>query len=88
MHNLVSTMNDKIKELLNLSMEPSGLEGLGGSYMDVNYEKFAELIVRECARVDSEVNNIDHEDGVTYNQTILEHFGFVDATKKTINRPY
>ena len=37
--------------------------------------KFAELIIRECARIDSEANNPDHEDGVTYNQTILEHFG-------------
>ena len=37
--------------------------------------KFAELIIRECARVDSEANNPDHEDGVTYNYTILEHFG-------------
>ena len=38
-------------------------------------EKFAELIVRECARVDSEENNPDHIDGETYNQTILQHFG-------------
>jgi hypothetical protein len=29
-------------------MEPSGLEGLGGPYMELNEEKFAELIVREC----------------------------------------
>ena len=38
-------------------------------------EIFAELIVRECARVDSEENNPDHVDGETYNQTILQHFG-------------
>ena len=38
-------------------------------------EKFADFIIRECARVDSEANNPDHEDGVTYNYTILEHFG-------------
>ena len=36
---------------------------------------FAAAIVKECARIDSEANNPDHEDGVTYNQTILEHFG-------------
>jgi hypothetical protein len=29
-------------------MEPSGLEGLGGPYMELNEEKFAELIVQEC----------------------------------------
>lgn len=38
-------------------------------------EKIAELIIRECARVDSEENNPDHVDGETYNQTILQHFG-------------
>ena len=37
--------------------------------------KFAELIVKECARIDSEANNPDHVDGETYNQTILQHFG-------------
>ena len=41
----------------------------------VGLEKFALLIVRECARVDSEANNPDHIDGETYNQTILQHFG-------------
>ena len=37
--------------------------------------KFAEIIIRECARVDSEANNPDHIDGNNYNQTILQHFG-------------
>ena len=44
-------------------------------YEKVLYKKFAELIVKECARVDSEANNVDHVDGETYNQTILQHFG-------------
>ena len=37
--------------------------------------KLAELIIKECARVDSEMNNPDHVDGKSFNQTILEHFG-------------
>lgn len=49
------------------------IDGMG--YGEGNLEQFAKLIIRECARVDSEANNPDHEDGVTYNYTILEHFG-------------
>lgn len=37
--------------------------------------KFAELIVMECARIDSEENNPCHIDGESYNFTILNHFG-------------
>ena len=43
--------------------------------VDTELNKFAQLIVRECARVDSEMNNPDHVDGKSFNQTILEHFG-------------
>jgi hypothetical protein len=41
-------MNERIKELAEQAMESTGVEGLGGSYMELNTEKFAELIVREC----------------------------------------
>jgi hypothetical protein len=41
-------MNERIKELAEQAMESTGIEGLGGSYMELNTEKFAELIVREC----------------------------------------
>jgi hypothetical protein len=41
-------MNERIKELMNQSMESTGVEGLGGSYMELNPKKFAELIVKEC----------------------------------------
>lgn len=44
-------------------------------HADLDYVQFAKMIIRECARIDSEANNPDHKDGVTYNQTILEHFG-------------
>jgi hypothetical protein len=29
-------------------MEPTGVEGIRGSYMELNPEKLVELIVREC----------------------------------------
>ena len=44
-------------------------------HLKMVFDKFAELLIRECARVDSEQNNPDHIDGETYNQTILYHFG-------------
>ena len=39
------------------------------------FQEAAELVIRECARIDSAENNPDHIDGVTYNHTILQHFG-------------
>jgi len=44
-------MNERIRELINQSMESTGVEGLGGSYMELNPEKFAELIVQECVTI-------------------------------------
>jgi hypothetical protein len=32
-------------------MESTGVEGLGGSYMELNPEKFAKLVVQECIYV-------------------------------------
>lgn len=63
-------MNERIKEL---AFEAN--KDLDGAVPLVFAETFAELIVRECARVDSEANNPYHIDGETCNQTILEHFG-------------
>ena len=74
-------MNERIKELaLKAGFENYGGTSLYSPYiegMELNDElrEFAELIVRECARVDSEMNNPDHVDGKSFNQTILEHFG-------------
>jgi hypothetical protein len=60
-----NTMNERIKELL---------EQAGVKYVtmpkDTVYEKFAELIVRECAQVASDY------DGAHYVGTAIErHFG-------------
>ena len=74
-------MNERIKELaLKAGFKNYDGTSLYSPYiegMELNDElrEFAELIVRECARVDSEMNNPDHVDGKSFNQTILEHFG-------------
>ena len=62
-------MNDKIKELL---------EQAGVKYVtmpkDTVYEKFAELIVRECANIVAHA--VDYrEPASTYVGKIKEHFG-------------
>ena len=59
-------MNPRIRELIEQSMEPTGVEGLGGSYQELNPEKFAELIIRECA--DQCTNVFDYH-------AILNRFG-------------
>ena len=43
----------------------------------INLEKFAELIVRECAKVagQEQVYNERHEIPVDIEQSVLEHFG-------------
>lgn len=44
-------MNEKLKALYEQSMEPTGVEGIGGAYMELNPEKFAELIINECCEL-------------------------------------
>ena len=53
-------------------MEPNGVEGLGGSYSELNYKKFADLIVLECANYAS--RNWEH--GHLLAQDLKTHFGF------------
>ena len=54
-------MNDRVKEMI-------GELGL------LSDQDLYEIIIRECARIDSEMNNPDHREG-DCNYTILEHFG-------------
>jgi hypothetical protein len=61
-------MNKRIKEI--------ALQAGGSHYPDVNsetLEKFAELIVRECA---AQVDHVYKQGGGTYKEAILKHFGF------------
>ena len=60
-------MNKRIKEL--------ALQAGGSHYPEVNketLEKFAELIIRECA---AQVDSVYKQGGGTYGETILKHFG-------------
>ena len=73
-------MNERINELVKQAMTPSGVEGLGGPYMELNPEKLAELIVRECAQLARDTNLEDVEGGDSAvlraaKRQILEHFG-------------
>ena len=64
-------MNDRIRELL----EEAHRQTKGGIYNGHPSdwtEKFAELIVRECAEI---CYNRDYTDGSAYGEAIEEHFG-------------
>ena len=64
-------MNERIKELL----EEAHRQTKGGIYNGHPSdwtEKFAELIVRECAEI---CYNRDYTDGSAYGEAIEEHFG-------------
>lgn len=77
-------MNSKIEEIKKLAMEPNGIEGLGGSYYELNERKFAELIIKECIsvmenyRTQAYAYDKYYDDEVPicdYKRTIKEHFG-------------
>ena len=74
-------MNERIQELMKKAMEPSGLESLAGPYMELNPEKFAELILQECiglfnydptGAMSSMAESIHNDIAV---KRIQEHFG-------------
>ena len=63
-------MNERIKQLLGQAYDdavPETWTTLSSEQLDRIYDKFAELIVRECAEICLEAN--DHEN-------ILRHFDF------------
>jgi hypothetical protein len=59
-------MNEQIKKLISRSFTDEQAE-------QFNIEKFAELIIRECAEVVS--NQYSEDWGKWSNKMILEHFG-------------
>jgi hypothetical protein len=70
-------MNERIKLLAELSKTPKTMmvDGVLQSVVTIDAERFAELIVRECA---SRVDNILRErkdGGGTMGDEIREHFG-------------
>jgi hypothetical protein len=68
-------MNERIKELAEQAMESTGIEGLGGSYMELNTEKFAELIVKECCQLVEDTPGVAWDDIELIIKTIQENFG-------------
>ena len=68
-------MNERIKELA----EQAGAvysNDHAVSLLDDEIEKFAELIVRECARINfSNIVGIDPEDDAAVGRAIKKHFG-------------
>ena len=63
-------MNERIKELIDKATTIEE-HGWGASYENFDKEKFAELIVRECANI-ATMNQYQHFATGTY---VLKHFG-------------
>ena len=68
-------MNDRIRELAEQAttiVDTVNSQGYSSSYANFDREKFAELIVKECA---DKVDWILAEGGKTQGDLIKEHFG-------------
>ena len=63
-------MNDLVKELIKKSTTTEE-HGWGASYENFDREKFAELIVRECA----DIATINQYQPLTAGTYVLKHFG-------------
>ena len=64
-------MNKRIRELLDEAHRQTK-GGIYNGHLSDWTEKFAELIVRECADI---CYNRDYTDGSAYGEAIEEHFG-------------
>ena len=66
-------MNERIRQLAEQAEDWADNQNFYASdYRDYLMEKFAELIVRECAEI---CYNRDYTDGSRYGDDICEHFG-------------
>lgn len=63
-------MNKVIRKLAEQAMESTGVEGLGGQYRELNPEKFAELLILECAPFVG-------DPGSKAVEKMMKHFGVV-----------
>jgi hypothetical protein len=63
-------MNERIKQLYEQAIEQHVSNNM--AWEELNPEKFAELIVRECAEV---AHCNFHVDGLTLGSIMKEHFG-------------
>jgi hypothetical protein len=77
---IVSSMNEKIKELIKLSYVEVPHERIWDAMSSVfDKEKFAELIIQECINVISQ--NSDPFVATPYSREIKEHFGIKNERK-------
>jgi hypothetical protein len=72
-------MNERIKELAEQCYEtgPLGKDGWP-EYSRLNQEKFAELIVRECAQVclsQRDPANLNYKPSKRFAEAVTQHFG-------------
>jgi hypothetical protein len=69
-------MNERIKELAKQASAASVIDGMDGRFYVISpaMEKFAELIVRECANVGSKSMYPDSDPDYV-GRNIREHFG-------------
>ena len=69
-------MNERIRELLEQSTNPPW-DGEQGPMNEFNLEKFAELIVKQCAGVAEVSMSISShpDDRLTVKNSVLKHFG-------------
>ena len=63
-------MNERIRELAIQSGLPTALD-----YHQKRYEKFAELIVRECLNVINQPNGVGDDDVIRISDDVKRHFG-------------
>jgi hypothetical protein len=75
-------MNEQIQKLYDQADKfakenrTQTISGPGNNYFELFHEKFAQLIVRECAnKVDSNLRDWLHDNSGTMGDKIQEHFG-------------
>ena len=71
-------INDLIQKATGYTMQVYEVDGVRtfGERVEVfDKEKFAELIVRECARISNEVDYTMTNQGAASAQAFMEHFG-------------
>jgi len=71
----------KLKELKQKAQTVTG-EGLGGNYYDLDEDKFAELIVKEC------IHTIEGEIAMQFKSHVLTHISGLDLAKNVIKERF
>lgn len=67
-------MKNIIETLKQQATVPNGVEGLGGSYRELDPDLFVELIIKECARFADEYNEKMYGKSWCDGEAILQHF--------------